>query len=82
MREDWSDPDDGATSIAVLEELTRKASMGSVEARKCSKDHGNEVGRAVCVRSVPELGTSFETTDSGADERTRRLSSVRRGKLG
>jgi hypothetical protein len=71
LREDWSGPDEEATVIAVLEALMRKASMGSVD----------EVGRAVCARSASEPRTSLETTDSGADGLTRRLSSVRRGEL-
>lgn len=77
MREDWSDSDDEAISIAVPETLTRKASIASVEARKWSKGHGTEIGWAVCARGAPRLTASFETTDSGADRLTRRLSSVR-----
>jgi len=67
--------------IAVPDTLTRKASIASVEARKWFKDHGTEVGWAVCARGAPRLRASFETTDSGADRPTKRLSSVRRGKL-
>jgi len=81
LGEDWSDPDDEAVLIALPERLTTKSSIASVDVRKQSKDHGTEVGRAVCARSAPRPRASFETTDSGADRLTRRLSSVRRGRL-
>lgn len=80
--DDWSGLVEDDTWVVDLEAPTRKASMALVEVRKCSKDHGTGVGWVMCLRGASESNASLETTDSGADRLTKRLSSVREEDFG
>ena len=75
--DDWSGLVEDDMWVVDLEAPTRKASMALVEVRKCSKDHGTNVGWVMCLRGASESNASLETTDSRADRLTKRLSSVR-----
>jgi hypothetical protein len=82
LLDDWSGLIEDDMWVVDLEEPTRKASMALVEVRKCSKDHGTDVGWVMCLRGASESNASLETTDSGADRLTKRLSSVREEDFG